>query len=563
MAKRRKRSDKEEIDISSEDDDSTEPTPKRQRLNDSSIYTGVPYKDLSGSEYISSSSSSSHNESISSSLSTQLSPTHYYHTSTDSENDSENQQFHMMLRPRKSQQTKPRYNDFGDEVSSATSSESESEITNIEISEIQHEIQQFDFDVQSTPITYNKRQKLSLKRRKQRDRHEAYIYREKPRTISKGVRERIYENLLRPIWKGSKTKKNIFRMEIIENFNENQNKYKKCNIGKMNNKCPYCYALLFKNELTTTCEKGNWRLCCRNGDIAAAVELPPEPPVFLKHLLTGVSDKAKVFQKHIYKLNNALKFCTSRMQTKHIKGRGLQKFILSGKVVHWTKPLNLTEQNKQEFNEGEIYTFDPEEQFKKRINRSFLTEISNDAEATYILQTLQNIMIEENWIAKTYKNVYTQYFCPRLQLPNYIIAISMNINAGDDVHEKNYAFPTSNKLAAIYQTKDIYNSKPTHQQFILTNMNNVKTVINEESALSDPIAFPLFYPYGNYSYSGTMKKDYKITMRQYYRYQLMDRGDRIWNPFIHGKRLFEAWITTQLAKIQQQEMNVLKRIQPV
>ena len=40
----------------------------------------------------------------------------------------------------------------------------------------------------------------------------------------------------------------------------------------------------------------------------------------------------------------------------------------------------------------------------------------------------------------------------------------------------------------------------------------------------------------------TLSSGEQLTLRRFYRYHLFERPNR-WNPFIHGKRLFEAWIT--------------------
>ena len=53
------------------------------------------------------------------------------------------------------------------------------------------------------------------------------------------------------------------------------------------------------------------------------------------------------------------------------------------------------------------------------------------------------------------------------------------------------------------------------------------------------------------------KNKVKVTPRDYYRYHLFERED-VWNPFHHGKRLTEQWITNQWAKIQQVELNQMK-----
>ena len=397
-------------------------------------------------------------------------------------------------------------------------------------------------------------------------RRNRYIYNERPAAISKTTREYIYNHLIQPSASTTKYKNNMFIQDKFEEITDNKiqneyiwrnkKKYPSNYIGKMDQKCIYCLALLFKNEKSSGKGK-EWQICCRNGKVSKRIQLPIKPPPILHYLLTGISDNSKNFQKHILHFNNALKFCGSRMTVKRLKGRGIQKFILAGKVVHTTPNFNKT------FNECKVYTYDPAEQLKQRLNQTFLTKIRKNPKLTHILEKLQELLIKHNWIPTLFKNVYTQYFKPNIPLKKCVLAISADVKVGNNTHSKNYAFPTSKKIASVIATRGEYNAKPTHQQFILTNINNVRREINETNGCCDPLAFPIFYPYGNSGYSVDMKKNYDISMRDYYRYLLMERANNIWNPFIHGKRLFEAWITNQWAKIQQHEMNQLKGIQPV
>lgn len=63
--------------------------------------------------------------------------------------------------------------------------------------------------------------------------------------------------------KVAKNVKCTYRDKNFQQFNENDD-----DIGKMNNQCPHCNALVIKFE--THCHEKKWSLCCTNGKITLA-----------------------------------------------------------------------------------------------------------------------------------------------------------------------------------------------------------------------------------------------------------------------------------------------------
>ena len=344
-----------------------------------------------------------------------------------------------------------------------------------------------------------------------------------------------------------------FRIKNFENFDENKVEYRPNIVDKMNNECPFCSALLFKFE--TKCHHKKWTFCCNNGEIT----LPEfeKPPKRLHDLLTQTSNIAKFFQKNIFIINSALRLCSSKLSQKRYGNKGLPKFILSGKVVHCTPNFN---KENNEYNEYQLYTLDPEQQINNRLNLPFLQRIRQDPRTRDLIKGIQELLAKHNWLIKAYQNIYTEYIKNQKTIPELNFKIQSNINPGKEKgHYKQYSEPVSNnKIATIVRIPDDYNNKPQHEEIIITNNKNINRVINETHPLSDALAFPIFHPYGETTYS----KILNITMRQYYRYRLFERKNS-WNPFIHGKRLFEAYITNQWGKIEQNQMNQIKNLQKV
>ena len=160
----------------------------------------------------------------------------------------------------------------------------------------------------------------------------------------------------------------------------------------MDQECPHCGALLFKNELGD--KERIWQMCCKNGSITEDL-IPPMnfPPLSIYYLLTGQDEHCKFFKKHIYIINSALRLGMSVMNQKHVRGRGIRKFILSGRVHHVTPDFNELQQ-KDNFNECRMYTYEPEEQLNSRLRLPFLKRITDDKETKWIIGQLQDELMK-------------------------------------------------------------------------------------------------------------------------------------------------------------------------
>ena len=129
-----------------------------------------------------------------------------------------------------------------------------------------------------------------------------------------------------------------FRLDSIDNFEESKSPMYQfidgtlthlfC-IGKMDQACPHCGALLWRLEMTG---KGLHSLCCQQGKVS----LPrfSEPPQYLKGLLDGTSTDSAFFLRNIRCFNNNLAFASLEAHVAHIPGRGPPSFKVQGMVYH-------------------------------------------------------------------------------------------------------------------------------------------------------------------------------------------------------------------------------------
>ena len=350
----------------------------------------------------------------------------------------------------------------------------------------------------------------------------------------------------------------LFQMKGgIDKFRSDLHRYKENYIGKMDNECPHCGALLFKCELSKDKNK-KWTMCCNNGKIKLKPRIPP--PKVLQELLTSNTNLAKYFKQHIILINSALALSSSkiyRKQLPHSHNRAPPTFILSGGVYH-TVPLVVPDEGKAP-KQAQIYTWDPDQELNNRMNQGFLHKLKSSREFRVIVKQLQNTLHQYNWIVKTYKTIYEKYLEGKPEIPELKLMIHSKIDDKTNLgHYKQYSEPSKNSpVATIMEFGELTDKVPTHRKLIITtrNTNETRTLLDCHS-LSDAYAFPLFYPYGETAYDidfkDTMGK--KISMTQYYRYRLLERKNE-WNPFIYGGRLFQQFISATWGKIQQNTMN--------
>ena len=342
----------------------------------------------------------------------------------------------------------------------------------------------------------------------------------------------------------------------IDKFKETDNKFKPCYIGKMDQKCPHCGAMLFKDELSSSPNK--WNLCCKNGKIQ--LKSPHRPPKALHRLFTSNTELAKYFRNNIILINSALALSSSqifRKQLPHSNGRAPPTFIVSGQVYHTVPQLvpNIGSSPKQ----AQIYTWDPEQELDNRLNQGFLSKLQKQPKFRQLIKELQELLHDHNWIVKTYKTIYEQYLQNHHNIPELKLIIHTKVSDSTNLgHYKKYSKPSPDSpIATLIKFGDLTDPVPTHRKIVLTTRkSNENRTFRDFHALSDAFAFPLLYPYGECSYDMSYKKsdESKITMTEYYRYRLMERKNE-WNPFIHGERLFQQYISATWAKIQQNTMN--------
>ena len=422
----------------------------------------------------------------------------------------------------------------------------------------------------TTSITSSKRQYYHPHKKRGRKRKKPLLYKNRSRRYNEKICKRKTRRptydwdskewiaKLYPKKHQSKYKDPKFKMPGgIDSFQSHLSKYKENYIGKMEHECPHCGALLFKSELSDH-KTEKWNMCCKNGKI----QLAPinTPPRALHHLFTQNDRISKYFQENILMLNSALAMSSSqifRKELPHSHRRAPPTFILSGAIYH-TVPRLLPDSDASP-KQAQIYTWDPHEETTNRLNQGFLGKLTREPKFVKLVEELQELLHEYNWVVKMYKNIFETYLDGSTMIPQLKLILHTKVSDRTNLgHYKIFAKPTeTSPIATLIEFGDLTDDVPTHRKLVLTTRdNNENRTLLDCHILSDALAFPLLYPYGEPGYDLNYKDSTgkKITMTQYYRYRLLERKNQ-WNPFIHGQRLFQKFITATWGKIQQNTMN--------
>ena len=144
----------------------------------------------------------------------------------------------------------------------------------------------------------------------------------------------------------------------MSHFNENY--IKSLYIGRCDNECPHCGALLFDHEDSS-------RPCCGNGKYAGHIKEFEQPLDCFKQLMTGLNTEAKFFQNHIYYFNLMFSMGNIRMELKQFYDKNNwapPKCIVNGRVVASMPPLRKRFKGKKSIdynrNVAHLWVYDDE-----------------------------------------------------------------------------------------------------------------------------------------------------------------------------------------------------------
>ena len=164
------------------------------------------------------------------------------------------------------------------------------------------------------------------------------------------------------------------------------------NIGKMNKVCPYCGALKFRRETSTT--------CCSNGKVV--LDGFPKPPEQLDKLWHADTVEGRVLRENARSINNAVCLTSIKVKTKDF-GKGFSpNVIFEGKATQLAGPLQATEGERPYF--AQLYLHDPNLESSERFRYMTIpANMSKSQKMTLeqLLVKIQKILHDATYLSRT------------------------------------------------------------------------------------------------------------------------------------------------------------------
>ena len=160
---------------------------------------------------------------------------------------------------------------------------------------------------------------------------------------------------------GSKGTKGIVNFELFK-----EESVPKHSVGKMDNICCKCAALMFNGECNEPTSGGRaFSLCCSKGKVS----VPPisKPPVLLQELLWGSSARSWHFLQHIQSYNLSFAFALMSLTGNEYRYStpGPYCFRISGQVYHLISQLLPADGDAPTF--LQIYLYDASDEIDARV----------------------------------------------------------------------------------------------------------------------------------------------------------------------------------------------------
>ena len=320
-------------------------------------------------------------------------------------------------------------------------------------------------------------------------------------------------------------------------------------VGKMDQRCQHCGAVNFRGEL----ENGHFNICCSNGKVVQPEScVVRQPPDLLMCLLSENTTEARNFRENIIRYNSAMVFASLNVNIDPtVRAGGPFTYRIHGNV--YTMASNLADTDRPAY--GQLFVIDPQTALDQRMQRK-----ENEPCHTVIMEALDTMIRSVNPFAAAFKNLIT---IEKQQGPSADLCLMFKKEHGKD--KRRYNLPTANEVSVIFTGPD--GAAPDRIDFSVHRMDGHVFSISHTSPNSDPMAFPLLFPYGEQGWHENMEhnpcrraeKRIRLTLRDFYRARLAVKEG--FSALHHGGKLFQQFIVVAYVKIETNNLFYLKQNQ--
>ncbi|ONM09527.1 hypothetical protein ZEAMMB73_Zm00001d034078 [Zea mays] len=330
--------------------------------------------------------------------------------------------------------------------------------------------------------------------------------------------------------------------------------------------CGYCTAKKFEYETPG--------FCCRGGKVELA---PLETPPQLKRLWDSADSDARHFRDNIRFFNGHFSFtslyCCLDSMTTNVRDSGIYTFRAQGMMYHNIKSFG--REGGAEHKHLELYFYDDDPTLEHRYRKCREEHQQKDKE---VIRQIVDILRG---------NPYSEHLRTMGHIDNlddYRIALNLD----QTLNQKTYNTPLTSEVAAVW----IEGSEGRGQfskSVMLHGKDSSNHCIRSYHGCYDALSYPLFFPRGELGWHANIPKvgvsmdevdAYRAThrasnandedaespshlcvsVRDYYCYKFQIRPG-VFNPILHGKRLFQQFAVDTYIKIESSRLDYIRRNQ--
>ncbi|XP_060855280.1 uncharacterized protein LOC132932954 [Metopolophium dirhodum] len=352
------------------------------------------------------------------------------------------------------------------------------------------------------------------------------------------------------------------------------------NAGALNRICTQCNARHFEGEVVGRDANRHFSTCCNNGQVTAAGQHALLPaPFLLMSLLIGDSQDSRRFRDDIRRYNNALAFAAFSCGTddRRLRGRGPRTMCIQGQT--YQRINNDVAVDRVDANYCQLYFLESAEANTRRVGMALQR---NQRELSVVVMgLLDGFLRDVNPYAMAFKNMREVWLAerdladadPAGVRPRPVTMHFVRDAARDDGRNN---LPTANEVAAVFVGEGgrpprdinlvIYDTNPINPQ------HRMQT-IPAGSCHSDPMLYPLFFPYGEAGWhngmlqAGNRRNNVRNrnSIRAFASYRLAvryqgnnDQRHELFSLLHQGRFLLQMYVCDQYVRMESNNLNYIR-----
>eukprot|EP00267_Zea_mays_P051497 XP_020404453.1 uncharacterized protein LOC109944185 [Zea mays] len=291
--------------------------------------------------------------------------------------------------------------------------------------------------------------------------------------------------------------------------------------------CGYCTAKKFEYEPPG--------FCCRGGKVELA---PLETPPQLRRLWDSADSDAKHFRDNIRFFNGHFSFtslyCCLDSMTTNMRDSGIYTFRAQGMMYHNIKSFG--SECGAEHKHLELYFYDDDPSLEHRYRKCREDQIQKDQE---VIKQIVGILRG---------NPYSEHLRSMGHVEN-LADYHIALNLDQTLNQKTYNTPLTSEVAAVW----IEGSERRGQfskSVMLHGKDRSSHGIRSYHGCYDALSYPLFFP-------REPPTHLCVSVCDYYCYKFQIRPG-VFNPILHGKRLFQQFAVDTYIKIESSRLDFIR-----